>query len=98
MQVLSPQSPVVSHQWLTIKRLKTTDQLTTRNCPPGTCIPLRRARGAAPPDSELPYKPDLHLEVLSELLCHLLLCDGDQLANILCGCLAEIHHDVGVNV
>src|SRR6476620_1389836 len=47
---------------------------------------------------ELSDKPDLRLEAHAEFLFYCLLCDGDQLPHIGCGCTAKIDHDVCVNV
>jgi len=48
--------------------------------------------------SELADEADLGLEALSELIPDFGLGNGDELANILCGGPAKVHHDIGVNV
>jgi hypothetical protein len=47
---------------------------------------------------ELSYKAYLWLQMEAKSIFDRLLSDRDQLANILRGCLAEVDHDVRVNV
>src|SRR5437868_477836 len=48
--------------------------------------------------SELPHEPDLHLEPLTELLLDRALGVGDKGTDIGGGGVAEVDHDVGVDV